>query len=532
MCLFRQVPPLARIARRRRAPLACAVLLAVALGSPPLGAQRVPVRTPPHGEPRREQSARSVGERGAPPRDTTIRGRSTAPPPVTTAFLQGVALDSLRGGALAGALIHVEGTGRFGSSDSLGRFLVDSIPPGAHRVIVDHPMVDTLGIMLVTPPLQFEANSVTRTIVAVPGADFLVNLFCPAARRTLGPGAMVGRVREPDSDSAAVGARVSFVWYDPDPPGLPAALRPTRRTPRVREATVGADGTYRLCGLPENFDGKLQAQRRDGGATAEVPVSQDESLLTLRSMSVAALPAIARGDEGGGKPAPLRGRARVFGKVVNANGAPVANARVQLMGGSAATLTRQNGDFVLDSLPAGTQALVVRQIGYRPTEVPVELSARTPARAVIRLGVFVPELTPVEIVSARDEGLQKVGFLDRKRTAAGGYFIDPDAVERRRAQLFTDLLRTAPGLRVSTINGQATVEPTRSAQGGCVTYWVDGAQWQSLEPGDLDSFVRPEEVAAVEIYHGSSIPAQFQTPGQGCSAVVVWTKTRVMKRGK
>src|SRR4029077_7254177 len=153
----------------------------------------------------------------------------------------------------------------------------------------------------------------------------------------------------------------------------------------------------------------------------------------------------------------------------------VANARVGLMGISAATLTRANGDFVLDSLPSGTQAIVVRQLGYKPTEMTVELSARTPARVTVKLGVYVPELSPVEVISARDEGLQRVGFLDRKRSAAGGYFMDPNQLEKRRATMFTDLLRTIPGIRVSSSgNGQATVSSTRSATGGgCVTFWVD-----------------------------------------------------------
>jgi hypothetical protein len=81
------------------------------------------------------------------------------------------------------------------------------------------------------------------------------------------------------------------------------------------------------------------------------------------------------------------------------------------------------------------------------------------------------------------------------------------------------------------VNGQAGLESTRSATGGgCVTVWVDGAQWQALDAGDLDSFVRPEEVAAVEVYNGISIPPQFTTVGQSCSAVVVWTKLRVQSR--
>jgi hypothetical protein len=223
----------------------------------------------------------------------------------------------------------------------------------------------------------------------------------------------------------------------------------------------------------------------------------------------------------------------VFGRVVNKNGAPVAGARVGLMGTSAATLTRANGDFVLDSLPAGTQALVVRQIGYRPTEVPIDLSARTPARVNVQLGAFVPELSPVEVVSRRDEGLQKVGYLDRKRTAAGGYFLGPEQLEKRNALRFSDILRTTPGIRVQEQNGQAMISSSRSSSGnGCVTMFVDGAQWQQLEPGDLDSFVQPGEVAAIEVYSGSATPAQFTTPGQDCASVVVWTKTRVLRRGR
>jgi hypothetical protein len=216
--------------------------------------------------------------------------------------------------------------------------------------------------------------------------------------------------------------------------------------------------------------------------------------------------------------------------VTNNNGAPVVGARVGLMGSSAATLTKSNGEFVLDSLPSGTHAIVVRQLGYRPTEVAVDLSSRAPARVAVKLGQYVPELSAVEVTAQREEGLQKVGFLQRKRMSAGGYFIGPEQIEQRNALRFSDVVRTVPGIRVQEQNGQAMLTSSRGAGGGCVTIFVDGAAWQQLEPGDLDTFVRPNEVAAVEVYNGSSIPVEFTTPGQSCSAVVVWTKTRVQSR--
>jgi hypothetical protein len=221
-------------------------------------------------------------------------------------YLQGVAIDSIHGTPLVNAMIQLSGTDRVGITDSLGRFLVDSIAPGSYKIDVDHPILDTLGIMLSTAPMQFVANEVTRVVIAIPSQEFLAGRFCTPARRALGPGVLAGRVREPDSDVAAVGARVSLVWYDPDPPVVAGVPVKIKKAPRVREATVGEDGTYRLCGLPEKYEGKLQAQRKDGGTTAEVSITQEDGLLALRSMSVAPLPVAAGTDSAGRKRRPRR----------------------------------------------------------------------------------------------------------------------------------------------------------------------------------------------------------------------------------
>jgi hypothetical protein len=448
-------------------------------------------------------------------------------------YLQGVAVDSIHGTPLVNAVIQLSGTDRLGITDSLGRFLIDSVTPGSYKVEVDHAILDTLGILLTTAPMAFAANEVTRVLIAVPSQEFLAARFCPPARRALGPGVLVGRVREPDSEVAAVGARVSLVWYDPDPPRVAGLAVKVTKAPRVREATVGEDGTYRLCGLPEKYEGKLQAQRKDGGTTAEVVISQDGGLLALRSVSVA--PLAVAGTDSAGKPAPkLKGAARVLGRVVNRQGAPVANARVTLNGTGAATLTRPNGEFALDSLPAGTQAITVRHLGYAPTEVAVELSSRSPARVNVQMGPFVPELAPMEVVSRLEQGLERVGWTSRKRGASAGYFISPEQIEARKAIQFTDLLTTTPGLRVQGSMGRMYITATRTAgRQGCVNVYVDGSRWQQLEAGDLDAFVRPQDVAAIEVYPGGgSMPVEFQSTGGDCAAVVVWTKLNVNRRVK
>jgi hypothetical protein len=453
----------------------------------------------------------------------------------TMGYLQGVAIDSIHGAPLSNALIQLDGTDRVGVADSLGRFLIDSIKPGSYKILVDHPILDTLGILLSTAPMPFVANEVNRVVVAVPSGEFLANRFCTPARRALGPGVLVGRVREPDSDVAAVGARVSLVWYDPDPPpvaGIPVKIK---KAPRVREATVGEDGTYRLCGLPEKYEGKLQAQRKDGGTTAEVSITQEDGLLSMRSMSVAPLVVATTTDTAakGAPPKMAKGSARVLGRVVNKAGAPVDGARVSLLGGDGAvTLTRSNGEFVLDSLPAGTQALSVRHLGYTPKEVPVELSSRTPARVSVQLGAYVPELAPVEVVSRQDQGLERVGWTGRKRGTASGTFIGPEQIANRKAIQFTDLLTTVPGIRVQGSMGRMSIISTRTVgRQGCVTVYMDGSRFQQLEAGDFDTFIRPDEVAAIEVYpSGTTMPVEFQTSGSDCAAVVVWSKQNVNRK--
>ena len=54
-----------------------------------------------------------------------------------------------------------------------------------------------------------------------------------------------------------------------------------------------------------------------------------------------------------------------------------------------------------------------------------------------------------------------------------------------------------------------------------------------MTPGDIDQFVRPDELVAVEVYHGSETPAEFTTPGQsGCATIVAWTVAHVRPDAK
>jgi hypothetical protein len=448
------------------------------------------------------------------------------PAPATLASVHGTAVDSVHGELLVGALVRVEGTNREAMTDSTGRYRIEGVPPGQHRLVILHPVLDTLGIGLVTPNMNFAGGESALVDVAIPSAETIVGLFCTPARRALGPAALVGFIRDADTGAPAEGAKVSLLFYESDPLGL-------KKAARVREAVIGKDGGYRLCGLPGTLTGKLQVFR-GGVSSGEVPVELNDSFLALRSMSIsstATVIAAAPNDSGKRPPPRILGSAKLTGRVVTKAGQPLVGARVGLQGMSAATLTKANGEFTMDSLPSGTQTLEVRQLGYSPTEVAVELSAAQPHRVQVQMSDYVPVLQTMRVTAQREKGLMDVGFNDRKRSSSG-FFLDADALAQRKSTQFSDVLRTVPGIRVQPAgNGQQVVTSSRDPMGGCVNFWVDGAQWQQQYPGDLDTFVRPEEVAAVEVYSSTTVPAQFSTAGGGsCTTVVVWTERRINRK--
>jgi hypothetical protein len=100
---------------------------------------------------------------------------------------------------------------------------------------------------------------------------------------------------------------------------------------------------------------------------------------------------------------------------------------------------------------------------------------------------------------------------------------------------FSEVMRSAPGLRISPTGDGRTyvIQDSRSASNGCVNYYVDGTLWQTLQPGDIDQYVRPQEMVAVEVYHGSQTPPQYTPPGQGgCATIVVWTVAKIRPDNK
>jgi hypothetical protein len=455
---------------------------------------------------------------------TPAAASAQASPPASSSFakIQGFVIDSVHNGPLAKALVLIEGVGRRTITDADGRFEIDSIPPGDHRLQVLSPVLDTLGLTMRTPAYPFTAGKTQELDLSIPSPQRIANVLCNAAQRTLGPAAMIGFVRDPDTKEPAIGSKVQLVYYTADIIG--------RKQLRTREATVDSTGLYRICGLPGDMTGKVQVFR-NGVSSGEVAAEVTNGFLALRGFSIVGQhqSMVAMKSDSGKTKMVAHGSARVTGRVTDKKGAPLKDARVSLQGGGDVVLTKTNGDFALDSLPSGTQALEVRKLGYSVTEVAVELSSTTPAVANVTMSDAVPLLATMRVEATKDKALSDVGYLQRKQSGMG-YFMDGNAINKD-AISFADVMRVAPGLKVVPLGDGRTYVITDSRNPGgnaCVNFYVDGSPWTEVTPGDIGTFVRPDEIVAIEVYHGSETPPQYTKAGMSsCAAVVVWTIARI-----
>lgn len=434
--------------------------------------------------------------------------------------LQGFVIDSIHSAPLTKGVVVVEGTDRSAVTDASGHYKLDSIPPGKHRVALLSPLLDTLGISIRTPELTFTAGESHDLDLPIPSAQRVANAFCTAAWRTRGPAAMIGFVRDPDTKNPAMGSKVSLVYDDIDLIG--------RKKPVTRESPVDSSGFYRICGLPGNLTGTVQVFR-NGVSSGEVPVEITNGFLALRAFSVAKTQTVVEVKADSGKVKRFAtGSAKVTGKVVNKNGQPLRDARVMLQGGGNVALTKANGTFELDSLPSGTQALEIRKLGYSVTQVAVELSANTMASAsTVTMSDAVPLLATMRVEAKEDQALSDLGYLQRKKTGMG-FYMDGNQINHE-SLAFSDVMRAAPGLLIQPTGDGRTyqISDARNPANGCVNFYVDGTLWQQMTPGDIDDYVRPADLVAVEVYHGSETPPQYQPPGQsGCATIVAWTQAK------
>jgi hypothetical protein len=426
-----------------------------------------------------------------------------------TSRIVGVVGDSLNSAPLRGAEVIASGVTTTATTDSLGRFTLDRLPPGTYQVGVFHPLLESLGITLATKPFVVGPDSEGVVTLAVPSVATLVHRYCGSAQTSADSAAVAGRVTDPDNDERVAGAKVSLAWTDLSVSKESGVVR----TPHELHTETDATGFFKFCAVPSDLDGTVQAVR-GYLTTPEIPLSLNGASLAFHNMSIPSGSSVTRST------------GVVTGHVVSPEGKAVARARIEIPMSSVSTITREDGGFRFPEVLTGTELLVVYSLGHSSANQAVNVTSRRPTDVTITVGPTLNLLDPVLVTARRNQALEKNGFNRRERAGFGHYFTRED-IDQRRPNYITDILKGVAGFNVSYVRGGAVITGRPGIRtGGCTTVYVDGIEWRDLEPGELDTFVNPDDVIGLEVYQSGEEPAQFRKFDRGCVTLVVWTQMR------
>ena len=291
------------------------------------------------------------------------------------------------------------------------------------------------------------------------------------------------------------------------------------RIQHTRDTTSGPGGGFRFCNLPPGVNGVARAvvSTADSNAVSR-PVALNGRLVTALVLHVPGTLKPAASSSHGtassdGSAAPSEGSV-LRGRVMRPeNAGPLSGAQVTVLGSRITTVTNDSGEFTLRGLPTGSRTLAVRAVGWQPVTMPVDLAVHAPQQVVVPLQIRTASLQAVVVTAALNTGLKRVGFDTRKHMGIG-HFIDPDDIERRGSFEFVDIMSGTPGIvRRPGPFGEDYLAGTRGVS-GCVGYIVDGVPYAEMTRGDINTFVRAEEVGAVEVYQAAEGAAQPMVTSQ------------------
>lgn len=280
----------------------------------------------------------------------------------------GTVSDSVNRAPLRGAEVVVSGVAALVTTDSLGRFTIDSLAPGTYQVGVFHPILESLGVTLATKPFVIGPDSAGVVNLSVPSVATLVGRYCGSQQTGWTPSAVAGQVLDPDTDAPIAGAQVSLAWTHV----IVSKKTGVVRTPHMVHTETSASGFFKVCALPANLYGRLQVTQGNV-STPEVPIAMNGALLAFQSMSIPANAA-------------TRATGVVTGHVRTIGGKPIRDARVEIPVSGVSTVTRDDGTFRLEGVLTGTQVIIVHSPSFELAAEPIIVTSRKPVDVAVKLG--------------------------------------------------------------------------------------------------------------------------------------------------
>jgi Carboxypeptidase regulatory-like domain/TonB-dependent Receptor Plug Domain len=216
---------------------------------------------------------------------------------------------------------------------------------------------------------------------------------------------------------------------------------------------------------------------------------------------------------------------QVTGVVKDSSGAPVPEADVAVIESGAVrrqVATDAAGHFEFRDVPAGSIAIRVRRLGYRPSTVDVVVGATASPTSLEIIVTPAPAQLEEVRVNPNPVGRLREFYDHRQQRRSFARFLELADIRRIAPTSPSELFRTVPGI---TIRAATTGGNTIRIRGCQPTVWVDG---QRIPGAELDEVVQPSDIGGIEFYSSSAgIPPQYMDPSNRlCGLILVWTRSQ------
>jgi hypothetical protein len=431
--------------------------------------------------------------------------------------LEGTVTDSVHARPFAGVRVVAltadarPDSRRTASTDSLGRYRIDSLRPGRYLVGLESPLLDSLEITLAAREVAVTEGAAATADLALPPAAKLRSAVCSGVTLPADRGVLYGHAVDAATEAPLAGAVVTVAWRE-----LTVDKTTLRSESNLRTTSVAADsaGWYRVCGVPTGTWLSFMLQHLGHSGTAIRTIVDDSLGIAIRHLSLD-LTGPADDTSAATAPMPASGTARLTGVIRGPAGQPLSSAEVWVLGTNASTRSDESGQFTLGDLPAGTQVVGVRRVGYSPTEASFELRSHATANGNVRMERVVM-LDSIRVVAMRN---RYPDFERARKRPGGGRFIGPEEMQwYERYPLMSDVLRmfgftiVGDGMFATPVGGHGASFGVACAP----NVVINGVERQSIND------VNPRNVGAMALRGGfGSGPIQYDTR---CGLIEIWTK--------
>ena len=454
---------------------------------------------------------------------------SAQTPAASGAVIRGVVFDSLEMRGLAGATVQIaDATGKPWTksvpTDSSGRFAVDDVPIGTYLIGFFHSKLDSLAIATTTFRADVRTTQPLDVRLGVPSERTIARALCGRTAVTDSTGLFMGYLRGADNSMPRAHGTVVVRWSE-----LIIEKGTISRSMPTVEASSGPTGQVAVCGFPLGTPIVLAAaSASDSSGSFELMVPPSGFLHRDIFVAPVTRRAVAASDSSPSVEL-LRGTGRLRGRVIAANGLPLAGARVSLWGTGLEATTGIDGAFKLGDLPGGTHTLEVRAVGFAPIQRPVDIVEGAPGATEVALENLAIMLDTVRVAAERIYTSPRTADFERRLRSGMGHIIEAKEIAKRQAMSLTDILRMVPGVLIVPsryASEDVLMRGGEAVLGGGICrpdIYIDGARAANDPTFPINSLVLVNEVRAVEVYaRPALVPSEFRSLS-GCGAILLWT---------